>query len=49
MQGGNQSLNVLKNVQFGQEIISLSAVAYITADLKKLVRAISRWFYYYRK
>ena len=37
MQEGNKSLGMLKNAQFGQEIFSLSPVAYITVDFKKLV------------
>ena len=38
MQEGNKSLGILINVQFGQEIFTLSPVAYITVDFKKLVR-----------
>ena len=34
---------MLKIVQFGWEIFTLSPVAYITVDFKKLV-SISRWF-----
>ena len=34
---GNKSLGILKNVQFGWEIFTLSLVAYITANSKKLV------------
>ena len=37
MQEGNKSLGMLKNVQFGPEIFTLSPVAYISADFKKLV------------
>ena len=37
MQEGNKSLGMLKIVQFGQEIFTLSPVAYITVDFKKLV------------
>ena len=38
MQEGNKSLGMLKNVKFGQEIPTLRTIAYITVDLKKLVR-----------
>ena len=37
MQEGNKSLGVLKNAQFGREILNLSPVACITVDFKKLV------------
>ena len=37
MQEGNKSLGMLKNAQFGREIFTLSRVAYITDDFKKLV------------
>ena len=37
MQEGNKSLRVLKNVQFGRGIFTLSFVAYITVDFKKFV------------
>ena len=37
MQEGNKSLSMLKIVQFGLEIFTLSPVAYITVDFKKLV------------
>ena len=37
MQEGNKSLGVLKIAQFGREIFTLSSVAYITVDVKKLV------------
>ena len=37
MQEGNKCLGILKIVQFGQEIFTLSPVAYITVDFKKLV------------
>ena len=37
MQEGNKSLGMLKIVQFGREILTLSPVAYITVDFKKLV------------
>ena len=37
MQEGNKSLGMLKNAQFGREIFTLSPVAYITVDFKKLV------------
>ena len=37
MQEGNKSLGMLKPVQFGREIFTLSSVAYITVDFKKLV------------
>ena len=37
MQGGNKSLGMLKIVQFGREIFTLSPVAYVTVDFKKLV------------
>ena len=38
MQEGNRSLGMLKIVQFGREIFTLSPVAYITVEVKKLVR-----------
>ena len=34
---GNKSLGMLKIVKFGWEIFTLSPVAYITVDFKKLV------------
>ena len=37
MQEGNKSLGILRIVQFGREIFTLSPVAYITVDFKKLV------------
>ena len=37
MQEGNKCLGILKNVQFGWEIFTLSPVAYITVDFKKLI------------
>ena len=37
MQEENKSLGMLKIVQFGREIFTLSPVAYITVDFKKLV------------
>ena len=37
MQEGNKSLGMLKIVQFGRENFTLSPVAYITVDFKKLV------------
>ena len=37
MQEGNKSLGMLKTVQFGREIFTLSPVTYITIDFKKLV------------
>ena len=37
MQEGNKSLGMLKIVQFGREIFTLSPVTYITVDFKKLV------------
>ena len=37
MQEGNKSLSMLKIVQLGLEIFTLSPVAYITVDFKKLV------------
>ena len=37
MQEGNISLGIFKNVQFGWEIFTVSPVAYITVDFKKLV------------
>ena len=36
MQEENKSLGMLKNVQFEWKIFTLSHVAYITADFKKL-------------
>ena len=36
MQEENKSLGMLKIVQFGREIFTLSPVAYITVDFKKL-------------
>ena len=37
MQDGNKSLGMLKNVQFGREIFTLSPVAYMAVDFKKFV------------
>ena len=37
MQKGNKSLGMLKIEQLGREIFTLSHVAYVTVDLKKLV------------
>ena len=37
MQEGSKSLVMLKIVQFGQEIFTLSPVAYIPINFKKLV------------
>ena len=37
MQEENKSLGMLKIMQFGREIFTLSPVAYITVDFKKLV------------
>ena len=37
MQEGNRSVAMLKIVQLGREIFTLSPVAYITVDFKKLV------------
>ena len=37
MQQGKNSLGMLKNVQFGREVFTLSPVARITVDFKKLV------------
>ena len=37
MQEENKSLDMLKIVQFGREIFTLSPVAYITVNFKKLV------------
>ena len=37
MQEGNKCLGMLKIVQFGREIFTLSPVAHITVDFKKLV------------
>ena len=34
---GNKSLGMLKNVQLGREIFTVSLVTYITVDFKKLV------------
>ena len=36
MRQGNRSLGVLKNVRFGGEMFTLSHVACITVDFKKL-------------
>ena len=36
MQEGNKSLSMLKIVQFGRENFTLSPVAYVTVDFKKL-------------
>ena len=37
MQEGIKSLGMLKIVQFGRELFTLSPVAYITDDFKKVV------------
>ena len=37
MQEGNKSLGMLKIVQFGREVFTLSPVAYITVNMKELV------------
>ena len=37
MQEGNENLGMLKIVQFGWEIFTLSPVAYMTIDFKNLV------------
>ena len=37
MQEGNKSSGMLKNVQFGLEIFTLSHVAYIIVDFEKIV------------
>ena len=37
MQEGNKSLGLLKNVQFGREIFTLSPVPYTTVGFQKLV------------
>ena len=37
MQEGNKRLGMLKNVQFGREVFTLSPVAHTTVDFKKLV------------
>ena len=37
MQEGNKSFGMLKFVQLGREILTLSPVAYVTADFKNLV------------
>ena len=42
MQEGNKSLGTLKIVQFGREIFTLSPVAYIAVDFKKLVSDLFR-------
>ena len=42
MQEGNKSLGMLKPVQFGREIFTLSPVAYITVDFKKMVSYLFR-------
>ena len=42
MQEGNNTLGMLKIVQFGREIFTLSPVAYITVDFKKLVSDLFR-------
>ena len=40
MQEGDNSLGMLKIVQFGQEIFTLSPVVYVTVDFKKLVSSL---------
>ena len=42
MQEGHKSLGMLKIVQFGREISTLSPVAYLTVDFKKLVDDLIR-------
>ena len=42
MQEGNKSLGMLKIVQSGRELVTLSPVAYITVDFKKLVSDLFR-------
>ena len=42
MREGNISLGMLKIVQFGREIFTLSPVAYIIVDFKKLVSDLFR-------
>ena len=42
MREGNKLLGMLKIMQFGLEIFSLSPVAYITVDFKKLVSDLLR-------
>ena len=42
MKEGNKSLGMLKVVQFGREIFTLSPVAYITFDFRKLVSDLFR-------
>ena len=37
MQEGNKASGILKIAQFGRKIFTLSPVAYITVDFKKLV------------
>ena len=50
MQAGNESLGMLKIVQFGREIFTACPVAYVTVDFKKLVSGyISYWFRFGRK
>ena len=40
MQEENKRLGMLKIVQFGREIFTLSPVGYITVDFKKLVSGL---------
>ena len=42
MEEGNKGLGMLKILRFGREIFTLSPVAYITADFKKLVSDLFR-------
>ena len=42
MQEENRSLGMLKIVQFGREIFTLSPVAYITVDFKKMTSDLFR-------
>ena len=42
MQAGNKRLGMLKVVQFGPEIFTLSYVAYMTVGFKKLISDLFR-------
>ena len=42
MQEGNKSLGMLKVVQFGRGLFTLSPVVYITFDFRKLVSDLFR-------
>ena len=44
MQEGNKSLGMLKIVQFGREIFTLSPVAYITVDFNPIPPGLFRPF-----